>query len=511
MSIEISDRTTRFARIYTDLGESNTSEAFSKFAIGIVGNSGLLKTHNGQVMAIAIANLLPRFHPHLKIILPEGIERRVWVPFGYDGDLRTCMSNIITMIGSQVDLDDSSDMDILISIGKTLHHAHHKISINSDGWNAYFSVDDECIDFMSRNDNAIGALTAASFAAAEAFRRLLELLGSKDRRIQLRRRTFSFSALDYSVNDCTAPNLSLPEMIDIQDVTVVGAGAVANGLIFALGCMPNIKGVIRIVDPQSYDITNLNRCLLANISHVGLHKAKAILNIRFEHLQIIPFVGRYETFRQKRKKLELVISTIDENDPRIIIQSDLPKLLLHGATGENVATISRHNFIDCACLGCLFSEYEPLTTRISRETGITIEEVEKLLAEEIVVSQEQILRIALKTGIPYEKIACYIGKPFVKLYNREICGVVTVDLSQQQVAATAPFVSALPGILLTSEIIKEKIQELAPFRLNNYLSISLFSPSARWLQKRPKEERCRCLCSDPIMIELYQKKWQNDE
>jgi molybdopterin/thiamine biosynthesis adenylyltransferase len=504
LSSEITDRTTRFARHFVRL-ETDTSAAFSRFNLSISGDQELLRSHNGQVMATSLVNLTARFHPRLQIVVPDDITTSVWAPFAYDPNLQVCLGNIARMIGTTVD-DGGDDVDILLSVGETELEAKHKITINSDGWLSFLSTVDSETSFVSRNQNPIGAMSAACFGAAEAFRRMLELLGSNDRRTRLRHENLIFSALDYSTGNRTAPNPHLPETTRVENVVVVGAGAVANGALFALS-NANAEGSISLVDPQTFDETNLNRCLMACLDDVGTSKVAAIAARRPTSLSVIPFECRYEQFSGRREKQDLVVSTIDENDSRIVIQSDLPKVLLHGATGEHVASVSRHTFLDGACLGCLFFENESLATRISCETGLLLQEVEKLLDARNTVAPEHISIISTKTGISLERLNPFLGRPFIELYSREVCGSLTVPVGHQEVTGTASFVSALPGVLLAGEIIKNQVESLNTYSLNNYLSVSLFNPSARWLQERPKDERCRCLCSHPLMVESYKKKW----
>ena len=139
--------------------------------------------------------------------------------------------------------------------------------------------------------------------------------------------------------------------------------------------------------------------------------------------------------------------------------------------------------------------------------GLTPEEVKTLLKSNLPVTQEHVARIATNTGIALSRLKHYIGIPFIEFYNQQICGVVTAKVGEREIAATASFVSALPGVFLAGEIIKERISSLRKFTLNNYLKLSVFNPSSRWLLNRPKDERCRCLCDHPIMQETYKKKW----
>jgi len=508
VSAEISDRTTRFVRTYLNSGDRDASELFTSRKLCIAGNEALLREYNGQVMVLALVNLLSRFHPHITSTLPSGITNDVWIPFGAENDLCSCMEGIAEGIGSRVDrVEDRQRADVLISVGDTDTEADHKITINSDGWLSSIAMNDNELNFVSKNENAIGALSAACFGAAEAFRRVLESLGSTDRRIRQKYHELAFSALDYSVNNPEAPNPRLPGRIDLKNLLMVGAGAVANGFLLALNTIGGLCGAVTILDPQVYEASNINRCVMTSRNDVGTSKAAVLASGCNSRIKAIPCQGRYESFRRTLGKRDTVVETIDENEPRVTIQSDLPRMILHGATGDEIATISRHNFLEGACLGCLFSESSSLADSIAQETGLLSEEVVFLLESKSPITAEQVVRISEKTRIRLSHLQPFVGLPLTELYTREICGVARIEVRQREINAAVSFVSALPGILLAGELIKERVSEFAAYQLNNYLKLSLFNPLSRWLLTRPKEERCKCLCSHPIMQQTYREKW----
>lgn len=519
---ELSDRTDRLVRLFHSGLKEDSLQAFSRHSLGLAGNREILSTFNGQVIALGVTNEAARFHPDVRICIPEGIPNQVDVPFGQDRDLSKCAQNIKAAIQPETKSAARSDksLDILISIGRSdMMRSDYEIIVYSDGWHAYVCAGgDKGARHLSRpseNSNPIGALAAASFASADAFRRMLELLGAQDRRIKKRYTDLSLSTLDYSANDLmSSANPALPKEMSLGRVSLIGAGAVGNGLVFALFLLNSwLRGQIDIVDYQNYAPTDLNRCLMITASQVPGAKATEIIvpfrNLPNPRIQLAGYVDKYENSDLRKQKLELVVSTVDEDPPRFAIQSDLPRVLLHGATGEHVCTISRHDFLNGACLGCLFYEKtDSLSMRVSKETGLDVQRVQRLLSD-AVVAEEDVTRIAAKTGLRVERLGAFVGKPFLELYAKEVCGVITARVGEEEIAASASFISALAGTLLAGELLKERESSLAPWRLNNHLSMSMFNPSSRWLHERPKDERCPCFCSSEIMVEAYKEKWQN--
>jgi len=505
---EIDDRTNRFARLFLE-NEIEVSRAFEKFSVGLAGNNKVLKTFNGQIMAMTAMNLLSRFHPRVNVDINPEIRRAVWMPFGMHSSLVDSLKNMATLVGSNAVSKCLPDLDILISVGTTANSAKYKIVINSDGWLAFMNRGYGETDFVSENQNPIGAHVAACFGVADVFRRLLYLVGSRQRPILREPKPLVFSALDYSIDNPKAQNPLMPQEMDVRAI-VVGAGAVANGLIYALSTLPQVRGNVKVVDYQSFEETNINRCLMVCLRHVGINKAEALASSQHSKLNIIPFPTTYEEFRKDNiaADFDLVVSTVDSNDTRIRIQSDLPRILLHGATGEHVSTISRHNFVEGACLGCLFFEQgSSALVTTSTKTGLPMQEVDELLCGDAQVTEEHISVIAKRTGIEVRRLQDYVGRPFTELYTEEICGTMGIKLGDKEFAASVSFVSALPGVLLAGEITKERSQNLSCFRLDNYMTLSLFNPSALWLRQRTKDERCLCMCSHPIMQGAYRQKW----
>lgn len=509
MSEGIGDRTNRFATHFLQPDVKDIRNDFAKFKVAITGNRELLQTRHGQATFLTLANLIARFLPHFVFDSPEGLRASVWVPFATGPLLNQCVIETAGKLGSRAELENARGADVLISVGSTDGEAAYKISIDSEGWNAYFTNQGSFRKpGVGRKENPIGSLLAACFGAADAFRRLLECIGSKDRQILRQPKPFAFSALDYSVNSESAPNPVLPNYINLGELSVIGAGAVGNGLIYTLGMMSGIKGRINVIDPDSYDATSMNRCLAVCNEHVDVPKATALASLNFDNnLRIVPFTTTYELFRKQEGTPEVAVATVDNNNARIQIQSDLPRILFHGATGDNVGTIFRCNFLDDACLGCLFFEdQEPLSLTISRSTGLSLGEVEDILRKRTSLTTSHIERIQARTYLG-SRLSDLVGHSLEELYAREICGVMHINAGQKEIAGTVSFVSAIPGILLAGEILKTSIPELRRFSLNNYLTMSVFNPSALWLLRKEKDRRCKCYCSSPVMVDSFQNKW----
>lgn len=513
-SMTINDRTQKLVNKFLP-GRSEGFFRFDGFKIGVAIDPVLAETFNGQVMMFTCLNLLSRFTNRILLgripEVPKLAELR-----GLQGNLKTRLLGNVAQINPDIKIDCLGKehlIDALITIGKTEYHSSFKIAINSDGWIAKLEEGvDASLDYVSRNANPIGAQVASCFASAEVFKHLLRSMGSTSYAVQQPVGTISFSALDYSIDTGTSQNPELPSELNLDETVLVGAGAVGSSFVNTLGYLNNVSGRLIILDFDVVDVTNLNRYIIAGIRDVG--KAKVSVATDFlagSGIEAVPVHKSYESYvKEDRpdKTFDTVVSTVDDNAARQHMQSDLPRQILHGATHEQSCVVSRHDFLHDACLGCLFyMKSMTYAERIYIETGIPLDEVEKTLSLNGSFNDKHLTIMMRERGINPERFSKFIGQPFKDVYAKEICGVFGFNVGTKAEAATVSFVSALPGILLAGEIIKDRIPELRKYRLNNYLQMSLFSLKANRPIIRKKDSRCSCLCYEQIMIDRYKQKW----
>jgi hypothetical protein len=228
-------------------------------------------------------------------------------------------------------------------------------------------------------------------------------------------------------------------------------------------------------------------------------------------LSVDPLEIEYQAF-QDRGRVEVALSTVDNRDDnaaRRALQSDLPRLIFHGATGQAKLTVARLGFLDGACLGCLFpdSAQPSVISEVARVLGIDSLEAEKLLVPDRTFNQHDLELLAARTNISQDKLAAYLGWPFSQVYEREICGALSVLSPRGEIQAAVPFVSAMAGLLVAAELVKERVPELAPWRLSNYFQMSMFAPQLPWRLHRQKERNCSAYCGETILQRRYQEKW----
>jgi molybdopterin/thiamine biosynthesis adenylyltransferase len=352
-------------------------------------------------------------------------------------------------------------------------------------------------------DHPFGSIAAACLGTARAFHQALH------KEIGLMpppRHPLRLSLIDYRAGRST---------VDVRPittpVTLVGAGAVGQAVAWSavLGNV-DFEGGFDIVDPQTLDMSNLNRHLVSGRIDIG--KLKAEIATTFM-MPVAPQAQSWPiTFTDYRSDREMIrttaISTVDNNNARYQIQGAFPRSVLHGATSQEIISAAVLDPLHGACLGCLFPQQQQSpAAEISQLTGIPEPLVAEALAQNGVISEEMLPPLAERLGVPTPDLAALIGRDFREAYAREICGRLGGFAAAPTIAPTVAYVSALAGCFLISELVKlSSFGSGAPF-LNNYLQMAVLHPETPWLGFRDKDPDCPLMCSSSALQDFIRSRW----
>lgn len=494
MSIERHDRTDRFLTPFLDVSQR---EKFYNSKIIITGDDTLNST-NGILMAKTLVNLVARFTNDLHVSLPDKFSK-------FEEELILLAKSTSANSNSEI----PENPEVIIIIGNSNLKGGFVIRINSDGWVSYLTCN-KPLSLSTSSPNPIGAMGSACFGATECFKRLLKSQGSNDPFVSEHPGDFVFSFLDYSLTD---NNEKFPSKINIdENVLLVGVGAVGSAVVYGLSEIPNIKGMISVVDNDIFNGTNLNRCLIAFVDTLGKNKAEITSLYSSEDLTFQPHSMTYENFRDKiGLNHPLILSTVDNNEVRHEIQSDLPKLIFHGSTGEQKAAISVIKFLENACFGCIYqSKPKSREEIIARDMGIPLKIVTKTLKNNASFSEEHLEYLKEKLGDKGEDFRKHIGRPFEEVFQKEICGKIKIQTEDGQKDASVSFVSFFAGLGIISEFVKYlcKIQDIPMINDKDFYRINMFKPShLRGPFQYVKNPECIFSCSDIDFQQIFAKKW----
>jgi hypothetical protein len=135
----------------------------------------------------------------------------------------------------------------------------------------------------------------------------------------------------------------------------VSGGAIVSAMLYALARLPGAEGRARIIEPDTADLTNLNRYMLLLHSRLGQPKAHDLAAVLAgSGLTIVPIPSRYEpsALQSLLPLAASVLVGVDDIPTRWLVQRARPNWLAVGATTHWSAMASFHaDGLGCAeCL-----------------------------------------------------------------------------------------------------------------------------------------------------------------
>jgi molybdopterin/thiamine biosynthesis adenylyltransferase len=320
----------------------------------------------------------------------------------------------------------------------------------------------------------------------------------------------SFSLLSYNT-DIPDENPNLPSKIDIGEVTLVGAGAIGSAVIYTLKCLDNVCGKLDIVDGDKYTNTNLNRYIIADESTIGKYKVDIAKNILSKHsnLNVVNHQKVYDDFKKDHPRIDTLISAVDKKITGFNMQADIPRLIIDAATTDSLIDLARVDFgTKGACLGCLYLPEQQdnlLLLYISQNTGLKYERVKYLYERSEGVNTEDVNIMSTHMGTNLEHC---IGDPIESVYKHEYCGSSKVNSDKDTngaIIAPVSFISALAGVLVTCELIKDRYYP--EYKVNNHFLIDTFKlPNPKLHNFKSSNLKCP-YCNENVYLDVFREKW----
>lgn len=489
------DRRTR--RLLEEMGLNEPDRILEQVGhevIGLYVSRQWISHLNGEIMARFAWSLLARVFRRLALVVDPDTESDVSAP------LQETLFKEAEDLGVEIVDGQAISVSLVLSIG----HAKigsRRVYISSNGWVAEVSENPLDTETLKSQPNPIGAMTAACLGVAWMFKCIMR------EHLRASRIPFGdtsrirFNALTY--RDQEQPNPPLKGVLDVQDLTLIGCGAVGVAFIAALSQLKP-KGHLTVIDSDRIDVTNLNRYVFITRRDVGKPKVQVVEDfVRPTGLAVAAFPMTYQLFaRRFVRPAGIVICTVDNDLARHEVQSDLPRLILEGATSREVIAVGRYDFLSGACLACVhlggddrFAVEEAVAGRLRW----SLEAVLQHLETDRPLSDVEATEVGQVLGLPSAQL---VGRPLRSVWVSEICGKLTLPETGGGNTGSISFVSALAGVLLAGELIKELHEPNHRVRTSVIMS-TLTGPTKHSLQAPSKEPRCSCRCSDPIMQEAY--------
>jgi hypothetical protein len=477
--------------------------------VGIAVDETVESSTEAQATLDLTVRLLARLYPTVAII-PLGRAK---------GAALTGARQLARTINPKIDLADSFErVTVLLVVGGTRVPRRRKLKdrtwyLGSDNWIA--ALDRNGPVGSGSSNNPIGAGAAACLGAANVFRSIFQDQVGK-------------AALDekvrvslYDLRPATAKSTN-PEMgqLVLNDVHLVGAGAVGSGVLWALTRMPCI-GSLHVIDPEKVSDSNLQRYVMLDASDLG--KEKAPLAVTWfrpaKGFSVKPKVSDWARHIAAIPgyRVDTVLSAVDTAAARIQIQASLPRVIFNAWTQKGEAGLSRHtNFLSqMACLACLYmpagetknEDKLVLDALKLSDDKPTLDQVRRRLQQNIPTDTEFLQQIATAAGVPYEKLAAFENRPLRELYVDAVCGGQVMEFHQAAIQARAEvpmgFQSAFAGLLIAAEL--ARIRPVA----ETLIQIDLMAAfPERPSRLRAKTVKPQCMCTDADFQAIYAEKYR---
>lgn len=475
--------------------------------VGIAVDGTAEASEEGRASVDLTLRLLSRVYPKLAI---TGLS-------GASAKYLTTLRNLALAINPRIELFTSlTSATKLLVFGQTRPRGRTQARprtwyVGSDNWIARISNAGPV--GSGSTFNPLGAGAAACVAVANVFRAVfVRELGEAALDTEL-----STSLIDMRPSTEGQEN-PLISRVHLQDVHLVGAGAIGNGVLWALSKMP-CDGTLHIVDGERVSDSNLQRYVMLTLADRDREKATIAAEwVRRDGLVVKPHVSHWASYvaTVPGYKMDIVLSAVDTANARIQIQASLPRRIFNGWTQRGEAGVSRHeDFLgSMACLACLYlpaktsTNEDVLVVRALRlpEDPQTIQEVRRRLQKQEPTERTFLEQIATAANLPYEKLSAFENRPLRDLYVEGVCGGQVMEFHEAALQAKAEvpmgFQSALSGILLAAELARP-----TPL-VHTVTQIDMLGTfPERPGRAQAKTKSPPCLCLDQDFIDVYREKY----
>lgn len=364
--------------------------------------------------------------------------------------------------------------------------AHTNLTtIHSDGWVIRLASDAPPLPLTADKPNALGAIGAAAFGAAEVFKRLVEV---RPERGPLHT-CLQFSLLDYSCDPAdTGP--PLPERLAIS-ILIAGLGAIGSSIAYIIRRLP-AKGVVWLVDSQTYGEENLGTSIV--LDQHGLTRDKVAFIARYLELQFEcePYPYELRTVQAKynaaHTRPRILLGAVDKVPSRHDLQDYWPDLILDGALSESFACqVSRWRYGENAgCLRCQFVEPESdsldIATAASGVARHRINDPNSFITAADVEATPEEYR---------ERLTAAIGRAVCSVVQEATLEYLSGKKAAQPASPSVPFVAVLSALMVVGELIKHQLPA-APVLRDAFHFDALFGPEAGMVLKSARRPGCIC-------------------
>lgn len=371
---------------------------------------------------------------------------------------------------------------------------------DASGWT--YSVGPRLLPLDRRGGPAVGAIAATSFMVAQAFGH--GLAGQ----IPFHPTSgFVANLLDY--RNAPAPDIAADAGFALGDVALLGCGSVGSSVLYAALLSSVRGGPTALVDPDPFRPRNkLRYPVLRTIVEAAKVTRLADL-LRGSGIDPVPYETDVQGFlaaHDAPPAFPLALVSVDTVEGRRDAADVLARATVNAGVLGMRLHVARHAFGADGCAYCQYVDVAPTLSgsqALAEMLGLPIERVIAIQeCEGGWISDADAQQMAQSGRFADEPP--HAGERLADL-QRRIYAQATVATPQGEVLVSTPFVSAVAGLLLLVEALKEADSRLHPFRLAGRYDVDLSGEPPGFTTGATRDATGRCLCYSTFRRRAYRQ------
>jgi hypothetical protein len=354
------DRTLLLMRdeVGPDLPDEVLITALTSTTVVLVADRANLSSHSAQTAFVTAAILLARSAHRVFLAAPDVDAVGTQPPLPRGALIRGLVQvgrDMLPGVEFGVGAPDAP-ADLAIAFGDTSLAgvaARRRIRVNAEPWAGLIEREDAPRPWGA-SSWPLGGCAAAGLAAGEAFKVAMSRL--LPHALNPAMTAAVFAQTDEVLYRLAPPGT--PYAPELGEVDFISGGAINSSALYVIARLPSVCLHGRIVEPDSYGASNLNRYPLMLASQAEEEKAISLADTLGGGMALTPVVARYEFGSPVEPLAPTVVVGVDDIPTRWAVQRTNPDWLVVGATTHWSAMASFHR-AGLACAQCLHPEDDP--------------------------------------------------------------------------------------------------------------------------------------------------------
>lgn len=342
------------------IADSILLHALTSTRVALIADAANIISHAAQTAFVTTALLMAR-SGHKVFLMAPNVTMVAPQPPLQSGGLIDQLARIGKNLLPGVELiasEPEGEVDLAIGLGDTPFTvcARRRIRLNAEDWAGIIMREDMPCPCWHAVLWPFGALAAAGLGAGEAFKSAMHKL--LPHALNPGNTAARFADTNEVRFELAPPDT--PFCRDLEEIDFVSGGAINNAVLYCLARIPAVTAQGRIVEPDTAELTNLNRYMLLLRSGCETPKAHGLAEILRGGFRFQPLPQRYEhaLLDSIAPLAPTVVVGVDHIPTRWAVQQAMPEWLVIGATTHWSAMASFHSE-GLGCARCLHNKDEP--------------------------------------------------------------------------------------------------------------------------------------------------------